>query len=433
MEAAVKVHANNYKNYWWIIGLLPVFWAVGADQFFVPILVLLLFIKRLLIKGFVFKKDVTMTAFGLWLFFIVVSTLMIDESYRYVTWIRNFSTSLSGVCMAYLVCESHTDIQKIKTLLFVITGYAIACSLAGFVGVLGVDVSFMSPVGRVLGVGNYSYLYDIFYKTIVQSEALWFAEGFVRPRGLLLYSNLLSGVVLVGAVAKLYALTGGAKLRPMWKLVLILFLFSDGVVVVSSLSRSAWIGLAASMLTLVVFVRIGAAARFSVVILVIVGAMLSAAFDVEGIVTKRFVEKGHSNQERMLNYVMIKDSVLSAPENFLFGFGTQRDVSEMDIPLGSHSTYLGILFKYGFIGLFCYVAGLVTLLERLRRSVKKDKQNRMLGAIIMVCLVQLAVQGLFIEIDVDAIYMMIWWTIVGLALAYISYMSKQGQQARLAV
>lgn len=428
----MKVIANNYRSYWYLVASLPLLWALGGDQFLLPVLLLVLFAKRVLVRGIVFRRSKSLAFWTWWLMFAIVSTLMIDESYRYVTWIRNFVTSFSGVCLAYLVFESHVSNSQVERFLLIIAGYAMLCSLTGFAGVLGFEDGYMSPVGRLLGVGNYGYLSDMFYKSFVQSEALWFSEGFIRPKGFMLYSNLLCGVVLVGAAIKLYLFMGGFRLRWYWRILLVLFWLVDGTVVVYTLSRSAWIGLAAAMATLLLLVRIGVATRISIAAVLLVIVTLASFLDVGAVMTKRFVEKGHSNAERGLNYTMIGEAVVRAPERFLLGYGTQRDVSEMDIPLGSHSTYLGILYKYGMIGLLLYLAGLLTTLWRLRRAIQHDHRTRLMGAVLMTSLVQIAVQGLFIEIDVDVVYMALWWILVGLSLAYSDNILRQLPVRRVA-
>jgi hypothetical protein len=266
-------------------------------------------------------------------------------------------------------------------------------------------------------VKEVGYLHDIFFRSFVQADAIWFAKDFIRPKGLLLYANLLAGVVLVGSGIKVYLLA--SRKNPAFVTLLIAaLLLLDGAVVVATLSRSAWIGLATAFFSVLFFARLGTGAKMAMLAAFLVVNMLALALGVGDLIEKRFVDKANSNEERMTNYRLIGEAVMKDPVHFMFGYGSQRDNWQIGIPVGSHSTPLGMMYKFGFIGVSFFTTAMLLTFIRLRKAIQMDRNHPFLGAVLLSSLVQIAVQALFIEIDVDVVYMMIWWILIGLGLSY---------------
>jgi hypothetical protein len=416
----MRIANTSHRTYWYLIGALSLTWVVGGEQFWLPVVIILLFLSRLIFWGGVFLKNASIFIWFMWLISIILSLAMIDENYRYLSWTRNFIVALSGVLLSYLVYESHRRIEHIRGFLYVILWHASMCALAGFMGILGVNFEFMSFAGNLIGVRSEGYLHDMFIRSFVQAEVGWFSEGFIRPKGLMLYANLLSGVILVGSAIKVYILLT-RKSGLFVILALTSLLVIDGVVVLSTLSRSAWLGLAVGILSVLTFSRLGAWPKFILIIFCIVLSILALAWDADDLIIKRFVEKANSNEGRFLNYTMIFDALTKDVVHFFIGYGTQREVAQLDIPLGSHSTYLGLLYKYGALGFSLYIAGLIIMLTRLQKAIRLDQSDKFIGAVLLFSLVQIIVQSLFIEMDVDVVYSAVWWLLVGLALAYTDH------------
>ena len=111
-----------------------------------------------------------------------------------------------------------------------------------------------------------------------------------------------------------------------------------------------------------------------------------------------------------MNYSLIWQETTSSADKLLFGHGTQIDHWQLGIPLGSHSTYLGVFFKFGILGSICLALFLFFL---YRRSVLLTKNvNRLNGFsgnykrpyFLCFALLIPVVQMIFIEVDVDLSY-----------------------------
>ena len=150
------------------------------------------------------------------------------------------------------------------------------------------------------------------------------------------------------------------------------------------------------------------------------------------IVMTRFVEKGHSNEGRALNYLLVLEQSTRDTRHFLQGYGTQRDIEELGQPLGSHSTYFGQLYKYGIVGLGLFVWFCFLLLRSQLRIIwgTRIRLWRHFGRAIFCSLLILMVQAVFIEIDVDATYAHVWWILSGIAIALSEIYQQwdQGEQ-----
>ena len=135
-------------------------------------------------------------------------------------------------------------------------------------------------------------------------------------------------------------------------------------------------------------------------------------------IESRLVDKTHSNEGRGLNYTLIWQETTSTADKLLFGHGTQIDHWQLDIPLGSHSTYLGVFFKYGVLGTLFFILFLFFLYRRslsLTRDVKilNDYGDNFLRPYFLCfALIIPVVQMMFIEVDVDLSYALYFATLV---------------------
>jgi O-antigen ligase len=148
----------------------------------------------------------------------------------------------------------------------------------------------------------------------------------------------------------------------------------------------------------------------------------------------RVMAKTHSNAERELDYALTWAHITSTPWLFLFGQGTQIDVPQLRIPLGSHSTFLGLWFKQGLLGLFLFYAmgSRAVLASRLALFETRDPDDRWFARMVMTSTVFTLCQGAFVEIDVDASYCALWWVIVGLSLAHLAMLREEREDLPVA-
>jgi O-antigen ligase len=123
--------------------------------------------------------------------------------------------------------------------------------------------------------------------------------------------------------------------------------------------------------------------------------------------------------DRSAVYVYTLQGALERP---LLGWGTERDIPNFPYPAGSHSHYLGILYKQGFIGFLVFLATLFTLWKET--SVPKLSRTATSVQRTLVKFLQFGrwtmVTALFNRasdvLDLDATTMMFLWTIFALLI-----------------
>ena len=256
-------------------------------------------------------------------------------------------------------------------------------------------------------------------KASIQAEALWFSKGFYRPRGLMMYPNTMAGILASTIAFKAYFVY--KFWRDKFKILAIICLvaiFMDIFSIYASLSRSTWIGLAIAFIVFPFAYKTNFQAKL---VPVLAGVVFIGFVFLTGIsdgIESRFVDKTHSNEGRGLNYTLIWQETTSTADKFLFGHGTQIDHWQLDIPLGSHSTYLGVFFKYGLLGTVFFLLFLLFLYRRslsLTRDVRKlnDYGDSFLRPYFLCfALIIPVVQMMFIEVDVDLSYALYFATLV---------------------
>ena len=296
-------------------------------------------------------------------------------------------------------------------LYFALLIFSLQCTVIGFLASRGISISFKSVAGHIIPDVGSKYLNGMLNKDSVQAEALWFSQGFHRPRGLMMFPNTMAGILASSMALKAYFIhkfwRDGFKI---FAAICLVAIYMDIFSIYASLSRSTWISLA---FTLIVFPFAFKTNLISKLIPMLVGVFVIGMVFLTGLsdgIQSRLFEKTHSNESRGLNYKLIWEETTSTIDKFLFGHGTQIDHWQLGIPLGSHSTYLGVFFKYGIIGSIFLGLFLFFLYRRsvyLTRSAKKLNEysaGYIRPYFLCFALIIPVVQMIFIEVDVDLSY-----------------------------
>jgi len=394
------------------------FWFLGIDQLFFPFVCVVGFFSYISTLKTPPKREVIF--FALFVFATFFSVFQITTGDRYVTYIRN-----EGVYIAMLFVfvsttfasarEEHTTDKMYFALLL----FSIQCSVIAFLASNGTSVAFKSVAGYILPDMGSKYISGMLNKDSIQAEASWFSKGFYRPRGLMLYPNTMAGILASTMVLKAYFIYKFWRDKfKFFALICLVTIYMDLFSIYSSLSRSTWAGLAIALAVFPFAFKTNFVAKIIPLFLgVFVIALVFLTGFNEGI-ESRLVDKTHSNEGRGLNYQLIWQYTTSSVDKLLFGHGTQIDHWQLGIPLGSHSTYLGVFFKFGVFGSIFFLLFLFFLYRRsvaLTRNVKV--LNRAEGGYIrpyfLCCALIIPVmQMTFIEVDVDFSYAMYFSALV---------------------
>ena len=399
-------------------GAFILFWSLGIDQLFFVFICCVGFFTFIATPKESPGKEVIFFAF--FVFFTFFSVFQISSGIRYVTYIRN---ELVYIAMLFVfvssIFASARKEHATDKLYFALLIFSLQCTLIAFLASTGTSLTFKSVAGYVLPDLGSKYIHGMLNKASIQAEALWFSKGFYRPRGLMMYPNTMAGILASTMAFKAYFVY--KFWRDKIKILAILCLvaiFMDMFSIYASLSRSTWIGLAVAF---IVFPFAYKTSYLTKLVPILAGLVVVGFVFLTGIsdgIESRLVDKTHSNEGRGLNYTLIWQETTSTADKLLFGHGTQIDHWQLGIPLGSHSTYLGVFFKYGMVGAVFFLLFLFFL---YRRSLSLTRDVRILNDygdsfirpyFLCFALIIPVVQMTFIEVDVDLSYALYFATLV---------------------
>lgn len=391
-------------------GAFMLFWFLGLDQLFFIFICVVGFFTYLASEKT--APDRVILLFALFVFFTFFSVFQISTTDRYITYIRN-----EGVYTAMLFIFVSSTFASAREgnitdkLYFALLLFSLQCTLVAFLASNGMSLAFKSIAGYVVPDMGSKYLAGMLNKNSVQAEALWFSQGFYRPRGLMMFPNTMAGVLASTIALKAYFFykfwRDGFKI---FSLVCIAAIYMDIFSIYSSLSRSTWLGMAFALAVFPFAFKTNFSAKLVPVLigLFVIGFVFLTGLN-EGIESRLF-DKTHSNEGRGLNYFLIWQETTSTVSKFLFGHGTQIDHWMLSIPLGSHSTYLGVFFKFGVLGSTAFLLFLFFLYRRSLLLTRNVKVLNECGAgyirpyFLCFALIVPIVQMTFIEVDVDLSY-----------------------------
>jgi O-antigen ligase len=399
-------------------GAFLLFWFLGIDQLYFALICAVGFFSYLSSDKSYPGPEVLF--FAVFVFCTFFSVVQISTADRYLTYFRNEGVYIAMffifVSSTYAAAREGDATDK---LYFALLIFSIQCSLVGFLASSGISIAFKSVAGYIIPDVGSKYISGMLNKDSIQAEALWFSQGFYRPRGLMMYPNTMAGILASTMALKAYFIY--KFWRDKFKLFALLCLaaiYLDIFSIYSSLSRSTWAGLAVALALFPFVFKTNLRTKLIPVLAgVAIVAFIFFTGLIDGIET-RFVEKTHSNEGRGLNYLLIWQETTSSVDKFLFGHGTQIDHWMLDIPLGSHSTYLGVFFKYGVLGLLFFLLFLFYLYRRTLNLTRNVKELNEYGYkyirpyfLCFALTIPLA-QMVFIEVDVDLSYALYFATLV---------------------
>jgi len=399
-------------------GAFFLFWFLGIDQLYFIVICFAGFFTYLSTEEPKPAREVWFFAF--FVFATFFSVLQITTADRYVTYIRNQGVYIS--ILFIMVSATFASARKPDTtdkLYFALLIFSIQCSIVAFFASSGFSISFKSVAGYVIPDMGSKYISGMLNKNSIQAEASWFSKGFYRPRGLMMYPNTMAGVLASTMAIKAYFIYKFWRDQlKVFSILCLIFIYMDIFSIYSSLSRSTWIGMAIALVAFPFAFKTNITAKL---LPILVGVVVIGFLFLTGLsdgIESRLVDKTHSNEGRGLNYLLIWQETTSSIDKMLFGHGTQIDHWMLNIPLGSHSTYLGIFFKFGVIGSIFFLLFLFFLYRRasnLTASVSmlnSSGGNYIRPYFLCFALITPIVQMAFIEVDVDLSYALYFSVVV---------------------
>ena len=112
-------------------------------------------------------------------------------------------------------------------------------------------------------------------------------------------------------------------------------------------------------------------------------------------------------------YIQTFESFLERP---IFGWGTERDVKGLAYPLGSHSYYLGTLYKQGVAGLILFLSIIVNVWINIKVKSNLSYKVSLFFRYGQYMLLVFIINSFTDVLDLDATTMMFLWVIIALLI-----------------
>ncbi|MCB0017817.1 MAG: O-antigen ligase family protein [Anaerolineales bacterium] len=408
-----------------LVLLLPVFWFLGIEQFVWPIAMLIVLVKAILLGQERLKMPRSLQWFGAFVIVHAISGLFIVESFRWLTFARNFGSYVAAFLVALILVNS---VKSWDDALLVIRSLGLVMGICIFVGILGIMGLWRPNLSSVVGTFLPQWIKETYYGNRIAFRIIgqydWFAGWrYFRVISLFAFATMFASALAITLpiVIFLYSATRRISGKLFWLIVL----FSGGVCLLFTTGRVAAFSFAIGgifyfwyyarsrkLVRLTATVALGCVAT-----LIFVNTIFSREPVPANLVSFSndfYYARRASVSDRGYVYQKTIEGWLERP---ILGWGTERDIPDHPFPAGSHSHYLGILYKQGAVGLIIYVTMMIKIWQELRPVPRQNKHEQLFLVISRWVLLTAIFNGFTDVLDLDATVYLFLWIIVGLVLA----------------
>ena len=427
---------------------IPLWWYLGLEQFIFPAAAAVILFLYL----YSFRKDlkVPFIAVPLLVFLIIyaVSGFFVAERVRYFIYAFQFGQYISVTILFIVIIKSIKEKKYFDLLIWSLFIMLFITALLGAVAVLArFDLRLTTPLARIIPeiFRESKFLGRTMFKSIIEPNSHIFNITYIRLNSFFIYANPYGQAIIVLIPLTFYLnfiVSGYKRYKNLLRALLFFGLFLMSFNLVFTTNRVAMASLAAGFLWWLLFwIKWPARSKRNLyifiavmVVLVIIAAFLIFYIDI-------FYARPGSTETRMQIYGKTFESWQDRP---LFGLGTSRNISDVypeiiileEIPpLGSHSTYLDILYRQGALGLAVYIWFTATIIFYISRSFRllkgrKDRSYFNLIGFASWGFVANLIAAITHMLDVDSVAMHISWINIAI-IAAVALLIRKGNGGKL--
>jgi hypothetical protein len=358
----------------WLLYLFPIWWLLGVEQFIWTIGFTWAAIKLVIRKRGRLQVLLPLRLLALFIGIYLISGLSVAEPLRIISFIRNLAAYLATFAVGLLVTNSVKSWLDVKRLLNALFFAMSVSAFLGLVGLLGIwQPEIVSFAGQILPpwIGQTDYGSRIAYRVIGGTGWFMGLGQYFRLSGLFLYATLYASALVYVIPFLLFRL----RVEATWRRVIIFILLTIVVVnLIFTTARTAIVSLLAGSIYYAVFAsrqrRLYRGIFTSVAVFLI--GLMSLSVLVEDWTGSIKLTEGLANTVNTFLYArgsgsfsdrfqVYEATIRGVGERPFFGWGTERDIEGLELPAGSHSEYLAILYRQGGIGFLIYMSMLFAL------------------------------------------------------------------------
>ena len=401
-----------------IVALLPLWWALGFEQFVAPVVLTLSAIKLLMARQKI-RVNLTIKLLAIFIIFYLISGLFIVENQRILTFVRNLSMYYTALLVLLIVINEVHNRQQMHRLIQCVFVAMLAAATIGAAGFLGLyRPQFTSVMASVLPdwITATDYGRQIAQRTTGGVSWFFGLGSYFRTNSLFLFSTMYAAAIALALPTMLYLHDNARGLTKLaFKAALLLMLVN----LVFTTGRVAAIALLLGALYWFLSTRnsLTRAIRHLALAVVVFIAMLAVPAELS-LDTALYARGSGSVVSRSVIY---QNTFVGYLERPVFGWGTERDIlaDNFPYPAGSHSYFLGTLYKQGAAGFIVFLAIWWSVWRETRslpRRVEATPEARLIRYGRWTVLTALLI-SITSVLDLDATVMLILWVIFASIMA----------------
>lgn len=396
--------------------LTPLWWVLGIEQIIWPIILSYSCIKILLVR----KRIRVSSPLILLLLFIgssLISGFFIIEPLRIITFMRNLSGYLSALFLFIVITNSIQTWRKLTSLIHV-TVISMACiSVIGLLAILNIyRGEFPSLVGTLIpgSLAQTDYARRIISRSVGNIDWFSFFGQYFRVSSTFLFATLYASALSITIPLTTLMIHYSRGIR---KLIYIGILLSLVTNLLFTTGRSAIFALAIGGVYWAfdnrAIPKIAKLSGFALsMIIILVLALSPPASGYQGSLGHLLTARGSSSRDRLFIYSQTLAGMVERP---LFGWGTERDIPDFPFPAGSHSYFLGAVYKYGIIGAFIFIALWVSVWKSTYR--RSDLKHLPFMSYMRWIILTAGLNSMTDVLDLDLVTLMLLWSVFAIIAA----------------
>ncbi len=365
-----------------IIGLFPLYWFIGIDQFVWPVLLLWVVIKIIILKKNKLSFPNLLLMFVLFIVFQIISSisaLFSEELYTWFAFFRNLATFITGVFVLFIVVNAVQEWEQVKRLIMTATSVFGLTALVGMLAIVGLlRFNFYSPASSIFP----SWLMESsvggrFSLRSLGISATLFSFKYYRLTTFFSFPTLYATTLLPLIPLAFY--TFKISKKRFQKILMVIAIIFMGINLLFTTSRAATASLIAGFVYMQVVVKKRRKfLRWSVVVSAVLVGLIIVVLNSALVDAFKDLIAFRSTNTRFSLYLTTLNYWLELP---IFGWATARRMEETGIylPLGSHSYYLAILFRFGLLGSITFILKYVLLWTGTRPFKEKQFKDQALA------------------------------------------------------
>lgn len=417
--------------------MLPLWWILGVEQFIWPLAFSLILVKVGARNRWRLRIPSTARWIGLFLVVQLISSAFIVDTFRWLTFARTFGANVAMFELVLIVSTQVRRWSEIRFLLSCLGVTMLICALIGLSDVIGV---WRSSIPSVLGSILPTWIYETSYGGQIANRSLGAPcsfGGFVyhRINSLFMFSTMYGAAIAVTLPIcfYLYECARSRAERILWLAAVVLnvtsLLFTTARVAALSCVIGAICFLWRDSGFRILVNRVAWSTMFLTSIVALIWIMSGSGDSLQNFVVDSTESLLHARgQSASHRWHVYQETIRGWSDSPIFGWGTERDVPNSPYPAGSHSYYLGILYKHGLLGLLVFFGIWASLWRKSRPTPSLHGSPSRLLAYGRWALIAALLNSVTDALDLDATTLVMLWIVSATLLAGSGLTTQQPMQ-----